>query len=73
VLGHDLGRGGGAGLSETDLQRLHEGNPSLVPDEKSGFCQKYTGSVCSKYIGTFHLLVVIPSYHIQVLIQKIGP
>ena len=47
------GRGGagGAGLSEVDLQRLHEGNPSLVPDEKSGFCQKYTGSVCSKYIG----------------------
>jgi hypothetical protein len=30
---------------------LHEGNPSLVPDEKSGFCQKYTGNVCSKYIG----------------------
>jgi hypothetical protein len=71
VFGSVLGRGGGAGLSETDLQRLHEGNPSLVPDEKSGFCQKYTGSVCSKYIGTgtFHLLVVIPSSYMQVLIQ----
>ncbi len=45
------GGGGGGGLSEADLERLHEGNPSLVPDEKSGFCQKYTGNVCSKYIG----------------------
>ena len=39
-------------LSESMLKKLEEGNPSLVPNEKSGFCQPYYGSVCAQYIGT---------------------
>jgi len=38
-------------LSESMLKKLEEGNPSLVPNEKSGFCQPYYGSVCAQYIG----------------------
>ena len=33
------------------LKKLEEGNPSLIPNEKSGFCQPYYGSVCAEYIG----------------------
>jgi receptor tyrosine kinase-like orphan receptor 1 len=53
----DLGEGGGgrakgdSHLSDTMLKRLEQGNPSLVPNEASGFCQPYYGSVCAKYIG----------------------
>jgi len=38
-------------LSDTMLKKLEKGNPSLVPNEASGFCQQYFGTVCAKYIG----------------------
>ena len=48
-----LGEGGrqDSHLSESMLKKLEEGNPSLIPNEKSGFCQPYYGSVCAEYIG----------------------
>jgi len=52
----DFNQGGGGGgpgtqLSETELKRLQEGNPSLVPDENGGTCEPYVGTVCKQYIG----------------------
>ena len=44
-------------LSESMLKKLEEGNPSLVPNEASGFCQPYYGSVCGKYIGANHIYI----------------
>ena len=43
--------GPNAKLSDTMLKKLEKGNPSLVPNEASGFCQQYFGTVCAKYIG----------------------
>ena len=41
-------------LSQTEMKKLSEGNPSLVPNEASGYCQQYYGSVCKDYIqGNF--------------------
>ena len=42
---------GGSQLSETELKRLKEDVPSLIPDENSGTCEPYSGTVCKQYIG----------------------
>ena len=38
---------GGGGARTSSSSRI----PSLKPNEQSGSCQRYTGSVCSEYIG----------------------
>ena len=48
---------GSSKLSNDMLKRLEQGNPSLVPNEASGFCQPYYGSVCAQYIGASHIYI----------------
>jgi hypothetical protein len=31
--------------------------PNLKPNERSGTCQRYTGTVCSKYTGNHFIFV----------------
>ena len=57
-----LGEGGLASqgqshLSSTMLKKLEQGNPSLVPNEASGFCQPYYGTVCAQYIGANYIYI----------------
>ena len=42
----DAGSSGGGG-----------GIPSLKPNERSGSCQRYMGTVCSEYIGNAYIFV----------------
>lgn len=43
--------------SASSAMDLNADLPSLKPDEKSGSCQRYTGTVCSKFIGTNYIFV----------------
>jgi len=44
-------------LSDSMLKKLEKGNPSLVPNENSGYCQKYYGTVCAQYIGSNYIYI----------------
>ena len=44
-------------LTDNMIKKLEKNNPSLVPNEQSGFCQQYHGSVCSKYIGNNYIYI----------------
>ena len=44
-------------LSDTMIKKLEKNNPSLVPNEQSGYCQQYHGSVCKEYIGDNYVYI----------------
>ena len=43
--------------NNNDLRRLGENIPSLEPNERSGVCEPYVGSVCAKYVGQEYVFV----------------
>ena len=44
-------------LTDTMIKKLEKNNPSLVPNEQSGYCQQYHGTVCSEYIGSNYIYI----------------
>ena len=44
-------------LTDTMIKKLEKNNPSLVPNEASGYCQQYHGSVCKEYIGSNYIYI----------------
>ena len=44
-------------LTDTMIKKLEKNNPSLVPNEQSGYCQQYHGTVCSQYIGSNYIYI----------------
>ena len=44
-------------LTDNMIKKLEKNNPSLIPNEQSGFCQQYHGTVCSKYIGSNYIYI----------------
>ena len=49
--------GGSDQLTDTMIKSLEKNNPSLVPNENSGYCQQYTGKVCAKYIKNNYIYI----------------
>jgi len=60
-------------LSDSLLKNLEKGNPNLKPNENSGFCQKYAGNVCAKYIGDNFIFVSegLTQEHIEQKLQGV--
>ena len=44
-------------LTDNMIKKLEKNIPSLVPNEQSGYCQQYHGSVCKDYIGDNYIYI----------------
>ena len=47
----------GAATASSRMSGNSAGIPNLTPNENFGSCQRYSGDVCSKYIGSNHIFV----------------
>ena len=51
------GTAGSDELTDNMIKSMEKNNPSLVPNENSGYCQQYTGTVCAKYIKNNYIYI----------------
>ena len=57
--------------SGNDMRRLGQNIPNLEPDARSGTCQPYVGSVCSKYVGQEYVFIT-EGLTLQYIEQKLN-
>ena len=57
MKGMNSRKGGSNKLTDNMIKNLEKNNPSLVPNEQSGYCQQYHGTVCSEYIGSNYIYI----------------
>jgi len=51
------GGGGGGGSGNSNNRGVDAELPNLKPNERSGSCQRYPGTVCSKYTGNHQIFI----------------